>query len=122
MENHKAKLDKHGIPILDGTKPGMKYPKKKKRKPKKQPSKRQLILQKTEGRCYYCGTKLQNKHYGRKDYMTIDHCIPRSKGGSNDLFNLVPACKTCNREKGCKYPGQFRPQGRCKIIRHANQT
>lgn len=32
--------------------------------------------------------------------LTVDHTIPKSKGGSNDLFNLQPMCCTCNWEKG----------------------
>lgn len=31
--------------------------------------------------------------------LTIDHVRPRSKGGTNDLGNLVLACKLCNRRK-----------------------
>lgn len=44
--------------------------------------------------CHYC------KRY--KGKLTVDHKIPRSKGGSNDISNLVLACYDCNREKGSK--------------------
>lgn len=32
--------------------------------------------------------------------LTVDHIIPRSKGGSDDLPNLQPMCAKCNTEKG----------------------
>lgn len=43
-----------------------------------------------DGKCVYCGGEA----------TTIDHITPRSKGGTNNLANLVPACKDCNEEKG----------------------
>lgn len=41
--------------------------------------------------CQYCGT---NKE------LTLDHLIPRSKGGKSTWTNLVTACKSCNARKG----------------------
>lgn len=41
-------------------------------------------------RCAYCG---------KRKKLTIDHVQPFSRGGSNDLLNLVPACKFCNCSK-----------------------
>jgi len=35
--------------------------------------------------------------------MTIDHVIPRSKGGKNHIKNTVPMCSSCNHKKGNKY-------------------
>lgn len=32
--------------------------------------------------------------------MTIDHIIPKSKGGTKSLSNLITACQTCNNHKG----------------------
>jgi 5-methylcytosine-specific restriction endonuclease McrA len=39
-----------------------------------------------------------------EDYhpITIDHIIPKSKGGSNHLSNLRPMCYECNRRRGNK--------------------
>ncbi len=45
--------------------------------------------------CQYCGTT--------KD-LTLDHLIPRSKGGKSTWNNLVTACKRCNSKKGDSTP------------------
>lgn len=43
--------------------------------------------------CYYCGRKLM---YGK---VSLDHYLPRSAGGTDDVFNLVTSCKKCNGGK-----------------------
>ncbi|RMF87056.1 MAG: HNH endonuclease [Nitrospinota bacterium] len=45
--------------------------------------------------CQYCGVKGSNGFE-----LTIDHIIPRSKGGKTCWENVVVACKVCNRRKG----------------------
>jgi 5-methylcytosine-specific restriction endonuclease McrA len=39
-----------------------------------------------------------------KDFelMTIDHVVPKCKGGGNELHNLLPSCTECNTAKGGK--------------------
>ena len=39
-----------------------------------------------------------------KDFelMTIDHILPKSKGGTNDIENLQPMCNACNAKKADK--------------------
>lgn len=44
--------------------------------------------------CWYCGRKVDNPKE-----LTIDHIIPRSKGGTNDMDNIFLVCKTCNSSK-----------------------
>jgi len=50
--------------------------------------------------CQYC-TK---KDYFRK--MTLDHVIPKSKGGPKTWLNLVTCCERCNQRKGDKTPSE----------------
>ena len=52
---------------------------------------RHNIFKRDKHSCQYCGTK--------KD-LTIDHIIPKSKGGRSTWTNLVTACKRCNTKKG----------------------
>jgi 5-methylcytosine-specific restriction endonuclease McrA len=49
-------------------------------------------------RCAYCGSQ--------KFRLTIDHIIPKSKGGKSDFDNCVAACKPCNTKKGDRLPSQ----------------
>jgi 5-methylcytosine-specific restriction endonuclease McrA len=52
---------------------------------------RHNIFKRDSHKCQYCGT-------GKE--LTIDHVIPRSKGGKTSWTNLVTACKKCNTHKG----------------------
>lgn len=38
---------------------------------------------------------------------TIDHLIPRSRGGVSEPYNLVWTCKRCNNEKGALTPEEY---------------
>lgn len=51
--------------------------------------------------CHYCGAKLNF------DAITLDHVKPRSKGGSNHISNLVPACHHCNSTRKNTDYGDF---------------
>ena len=44
--------------------------------------------------CQYCKQMFSNKE------LTLDHVIPRSKGGKTTWTNIVSACKQCNNQKG----------------------
>ena len=47
--------------------------------------------------CQYCGSRSN---------LTVDHVIPRSKGGSSSWENIVASCAPCNRRKGDRLPTQ----------------
>jgi len=60
------------------------------------------VFDKGRGRCWWCGKKLSWKNYGRsgeKGAWEVDHNNPFSRGGTDYLRNLVPACISCNRSK-----------------------
>jgi 5-methylcytosine-specific restriction endonuclease McrA len=50
--------------------------------------------------CCYCRCQLQLKDNDRPDAATVDHKIPVSRGGTNDMANLASACRECNEGKG----------------------
>ena len=60
---------------------------------------REYLLEKWEHRCAYCGST--------NVPLEIDHVVPRSKGGTDRVSNLVIACKDCNREKGNRDVREF---------------
>jgi hypothetical protein len=64
---------------------------------------RSAVWHKTEGRCRYCGT--QTNPF--KSFC-IDHVVSRRRGGSDELANLVPCCRTCNIRKSDMTVEQFR--------------
>lgn len=54
-------------------------------------------LQQSNHACAYCG-----KIFLSPKEATVDHIFPRIKGGTNEMENIVFACKTCNSSKGDK--------------------
>jgi len=50
--------------------------------------------------CQYCA-----KRYAYKD-LTLDHVIPKSRGGGKTWENLVSACASCNQKKSNKTPSE----------------
>lgn len=59
---------------------------------RKTPLTRNNIYKRDNYECVYCG---ENK----RKQLTLDHVIPRSKGGKDSWENLVTACYNCNQEK-----------------------
>jgi 5-methylcytosine-specific restriction endonuclease McrA len=62
--------------------------------------KRLLLFRQQSGLCAICGEHmgLQNKHGDRA--ATLDHILPRSKGGTFRMTNLRAVHRVCNRERG----------------------
>ena len=55
--------------------------------------------------CQYCGNQSHE--------LTIDHIVPRHRGGGHTWENLVAACKTCNHRKG----GKLLDEARLRLVR-----
>ena len=52
---------------------------------------RRAVFARDDWTCQYCGSRSN---------LTVDHVIPRSKGGSSNWENIVASCAPCNRRKG----------------------
>ena len=61
---------------------------------------RKNILIRDQYICQYC-----NKKFGAGE-LTLDHVVPRSRGGSNTWENLVACCLRCNNRKGDRLPDE----------------
>jgi len=57
--------------------------------------------------CAYC--------HQRVDHLHVEHVIPISRNGSNLIANVVPACQSCNAEKGTLLPGEWLTSGRRRV-------
>jgi 5-methylcytosine-specific restriction endonuclease McrA len=61
---------------------------------------RKAVLARDSWTCQYCGTE--------KPGLTVDHVIPRSRGGESVWENIVASCAACNRRKGNRLPHEIR--------------
>ncbi len=59
---------------------------------------RKNVLLRDRYSCQFCGRVLP------AHALTLDHVIPRSRGGHTDWDNLVACCHTCNNQKGDRLP------------------
>ena len=60
---------------------------------------RRAVLARDSWTCQYCGST--------KSGLTVDHVIPRSRGGKSVWENIVAACANCNRRKGNRLPREI---------------
>ncbi len=60
------------------------------------PLTRRTLMARDNHTCQYCGTT--------DHALTIDHVIPKSRGGKIEWTNVVAACGNCNRRKGNRLP------------------
>lgn len=54
-----------------------------------------------KGLCHYCGARFPSKE------LTMDHVVPIARGGSSTKGNVVPSCKSCNRDKKLATPAEI---------------
>ena len=67
---------------------------------------RKAVLARDAWTCQYCGS--------RKPGLTVDHVIPRSRGGKSVWENIVASCATCNRRKASHLPREIKMHPRTK--------
>ncbi len=58
---------------------------------------RRAVLARDNHLCQYCGSEA---------HLTIDHIIPRSRGGDSTWENIVTSCAPCNSRKGDRLPAE----------------
>jgi len=69
------------------------------------PQQLQEQMHRQKSKCYYCKMKLGMIYHA-------DHVVPLSRGGSNDISNIVIACPTCNMRKHARLPHEWPEGGR----------
>lgn len=57
-----------------------------------------IIFERDGGACVYCGSR---------EFPTLDHIVPRSRGGGDGFDNLALACRSCNSSKGARTPEEW---------------
>ncbi len=62
---------------------------------------RKAVLARDAYTCQYCGREAAAG-------LTVDHVIPRSRGGRSVWENIVASCAPCNRKKGSRLPREAR--------------
>lgn len=63
---------------------------------------REIVFRKYDGKCAYCGCELELHD------LKIDHFIPKKKGGTDDIENLMPSCEICNHYKDAHNIDKFK--------------
>jgi 5-methylcytosine-specific restriction endonuclease McrA len=65
---------------------------------------RRAVLARDNWTCQYCGDT--------RSKLTVDHVLPKSRGGGSDWDNIVTSCAPCNRRKGNRLPreAEMHPQ------------
>lgn len=80
------------------------------------PVSRRGVLRRDAHRCAYCGSSA----------TTVDHVLPRSRGGQDTWENLVACCVRCNNAKGDRTPEEkgwtmrvrpYSPRGAAWVVR-----
>lgn len=75
------------------------------------PLSRRTVLARDFYTCQYCGAQ------PHKSELTVDHVIPRARGGTTAWENVVIACAPCNHRKGDRLPEEAQMTLRAKPAR-----
>ncbi len=63
---------------------------------------RKNVIWRDKNICQYCGNRFCFSD------LTMDHVIPKSRGGNREWTNIVACCKRCNSKKGNRTPQEAR--------------
>ena len=79
---------------------------------------RDILYDAQEGVCGGCGRELE------KEFMELDHIMPRADGGANDITNRIMLCSPCNRKKShtLTLSGLVRENRKSGWMRDANRA
>ncbi|MFM9198006.1 MAG: HNH endonuclease [Planctomycetia bacterium] len=69
---------------------------------------RRNVFARDGNQCQYCGKQFPTSE------LSLDHVVPRSRGGTTSWENIVCACVACNVRKGGRTP----PEARMNLVRH----
>ena len=112
-----AELESDGAPCIRSVHSSIRVPEiivltQYDRIPRKEvPFTRRNLYRRDDHRCQYCGQRKAG------DALSIDHVIPRSKGGSTSWENCVLACVDCNKRKGNRTPEECGMRLRTQPVR-----
>lgn len=69
---------------------------------------RRAVFARDSWTCQYCGST---------QHLTVDHVIPRSRGGPSEWENILTSCAPCNRRKGNRTPREagLKPRRRPRV-------
>ena len=72
------------------------------------------------GKCIHCNAKLVVRDDGSPvGAATVEHIVPRNRGGGDEPENLALACARCNFQKGYRHDARRRPSARSLEIEAA---
>ena len=115
VDRGKAEVLEHGRHILRSTAHNFRAPSVirliyliKRPRPKARLCRKEVFIRDSH-MCMYCGIR------GRD--LTLDHVMPRHRGGKHTWENLVSACRSCNHRKG----GKTLDESNMRLLRHPFQ-
>lgn len=79
-------------------------------------SKIQKLMQRYNDRCYFCGRTVVIATPTNPAHATIDHDMPKARGGDNCPLNLLLACVRCNTAKGDMTGMEFKQFIRTSVL------
>jgi hypothetical protein len=81
------------------------------------PRMRKTVYERDNRRCFYCGeTVFEGCGPKHPKGAVVDHLIPFSKGGADEFWNYVTACRSCNSQKRGLTLDEFRAMRKERLL------